>query len=133
MTAAAPARSAPLTGLGNQTRREAASWWTTGRWRRQALVWTTILAGLFVVMYWALPALLPEEAGLPTAELRQTAQQFTELAAIVTAIGVVLLTQGLILDERRNGVQHTIGHDRDPEGRHAKDHRAAGLHRHEDR
>lgn len=104
MSLPATSRATPLAGLGNQTRREAASWWTTGRWRRQASIWTVLLAALFVLMHWALPALLPDEVGLPATSLRQTAQQFTELAAIVTAIGVVLLSQGVILDERRNGV-----------------------------
>jgi len=94
----------PLTGAGNQLRREFASWWGTGRWWRQALVWSGILGALFAVMHWVLPALLPDDAGLPVATIEQTARQFTELTAIVVAIGVVLLTQGLLLDERRNGV-----------------------------
>ncbi len=97
-------RATPLAGLGNQTRREAASWWTTGRWRRQTAIWMVLLAGLFTLMHWVLPAALPDEAGLPATTVNQTAQQFTELVAIVMAIGVVLLTQGVILDERRNGV-----------------------------
>jgi hypothetical protein len=104
MTTVPSGATGPFAGVGNQTRREAASWWTTGRWRRQALVWSAILAGLFAAMHWVFPAVLPAEAGLPEAGLAQTVRQFTEMAAIVTAIGVVLLTQGLILDERRNGV-----------------------------
>jgi ABC-type transport system involved in multi-copper enzyme maturation permease subunit len=76
-----------------------------GRLGRQALGWTGALGGLFVLMHWALPAVLPAEAtGTLAATIEQTAAQFTELAAIVTAVGVVLLTAGLIVDERRNGV-----------------------------
>jgi len=104
MTITSLPASGPLTGFGNQLRREVASWSGSGRWWRRTLVWTGILAGLFALMHWVLPAALPAEAGLPTATIEQTTRQFTELAAIVTAIGVVLMTQGILLDDRRNGV-----------------------------
>ena len=93
-----------LAGLANQTRREAASWWSNGRWYRQALIWAGLLVGLFALMHWVLPAVVPAEAGLPDSTLAQSIGQFTELVAIVTAIGVVLLTQSIVIDERRNGV-----------------------------
>lgn len=100
----APSPAGPLTGAPNQLRRELASWWDTGRWWRQALVWSGILGALFALMHWVLPAVIPADAGLPESTVEQSARQFSELAAIVVAIGVVLLTQGLLLDERRNGV-----------------------------
>jgi ABC-type transport system involved in multi-copper enzyme maturation permease subunit len=93
-------------GLGNQTRREAATWWATGRWWRQGLVWLVVLAGLFALMYWFLPAMLAEVdpgAG-PAADLTETAAQFAELATLVTAVGVIILANGLLLDDQRDGV-----------------------------
>lgn len=94
----------PFAGFGNQLRHEAGTWWRRGRLVRRALAWTVSLAGLFALMHWALPAVLPADAGLPETDIAQSARQFTELAAIVTAIGTVLATQGLLLDERRSGV-----------------------------
>jgi ABC-2 type transport system permease protein len=93
-------------GLGNLARREAAMWWTTGRWRLQALVWTAILGGLLASMLWLLPAVMAAAPGADplTGDAREVALQFPDMAAAVTAVGVVLLVQGAILDERRNGV-----------------------------
>lgn len=103
---ALPARSPWLAGLGNQTRREAAMWWSTGRWRRQALVWTLVLGGLLVAMLWVLPGVF---AGIEGSEAMpedvvQVAAQFAELAAFVSAVGVVILSQGLLLDDQRSGL-----------------------------
>jgi ABC-type transport system involved in multi-copper enzyme maturation permease subunit len=93
-------------GLGNQTRREAATWWSTGRWWRQGLVWLFVLAGLSSVMYWFLPTVLAEVdpgAG-PATDLTENAAQFAELAALVTAVGVIILANGLLLDDQRDGL-----------------------------
>jgi hypothetical protein len=96
----------PLAGLGNLTRREGAAWWATGRWRVHTLVWTAIMGGLLILMLWVLPTLVEgtDAAGTVTGDADEAAVQFPDLAAVVIAIGVVLLTQGLLLDERRNGV-----------------------------
>jgi hypothetical protein len=95
-----------LAGVGNLTGREAAAWWATGRWRLHTLVWTTLMSGLLVLMLWVLPALLGEEeaGGAVSGDAGEAAIQFPDLAAVVMALGVVLLTQGILLDERRNGV-----------------------------
>ena len=45
-----PVRPIGLPGFGNQTRREAARWWSTPRWWRQALVWTLLLGALLAGM-----------------------------------------------------------------------------------
>jgi ABC-2 type transport system permease protein len=108
MSATSPTASGPrrLAGLGNLTGREAAAWWATGRWRLHMTVWTALLAGLLVLMLWVLPALLDEAeaGGAVSGDVGEAAIQFPDLAAVVMAIGVVLLTQGILLDERRNGV-----------------------------
>lgn len=100
-----PRRSRWTAGLGNLTRREAATWWTNGRWRRHALVWSAILAGLLALMLWVLPAVM-EGAGAQAVggDVADTALQLPDLVAVVIAVGTVLLCQGLLLDERRDGV-----------------------------
>lgn len=92
-----------LAGLRNLTGRESSAWWTTRRWWTQTLVWTAILVGILAAMLWVLPN-LTESTGGPAMDPIDTIRQFPELAAVVMAIGVVLNGQGLILDERRNGV-----------------------------
>jgi ABC-type transport system involved in multi-copper enzyme maturation permease subunit len=93
-------------GLANQTRREASMWWGTGRWWRQAGVWTLVLGGLLVVMHWVLPGVIADVEGaeaLPT-DVVETAAQFLELATFVSAVGVVILASGLLLDDQRLGL-----------------------------
>ncbi len=106
MSAAVTRTSSPWTaGLINLAGREAATWWSGGRWRLHSLVWSVILAGLLALMVWVLPAVL-EGAGVQAADgdVTATVVQFPELVAVIVAIGVVLLCHGLLLDERRNGV-----------------------------
>jgi ABC-2 type transport system permease protein len=100
---AAPSRW--TAGLRNLTSREAAIWWASGRWRLHALVWSAILAGLLALMLWVVPAVM-EGAGAEVGGggVSETAVQFPDLVAVIVAVGVVLLGQGLLLDERRNGV-----------------------------
>jgi hypothetical protein len=94
-----------LAGLGNQARREASMWWSTGRWLRQALVWTFLLAGLLTAMLWVLPAVFADIDGAAmTDDAVQVAAQFTELAAFISAVGVVILVQGVLLDDQRSGL-----------------------------
>jgi hypothetical protein len=96
-------RADTFAGGANLLRHELSSWRRTGRWWRQAVAWSAVLGGLFVAVHWVLPAVMPADAGLPPASVVQSARQSTELAAIVLAIGVVFLTEGLILDQRRDG------------------------------
>lgn len=105
MSAAVTRARGHLLGLGNLTRREVDAW--TGRaWYRQALVWSLILGGLLAAMVWLVPALVEGTPGAGEAidDVENAALQFPDLAAAVIAVGVVLLTQGVLLDERRNGV-----------------------------
>jgi hypothetical protein len=95
----------PLVGARNLIRREAATWWSTGRWRVHALAWTLILGGLLAAMLWVFPALMDEmQTATGGSQVRDLVRQFPDLAAVIIAVGVVLLTQGLLLDEQRNGV-----------------------------
>lgn len=91
-------------GLANQTRREASMWWATSRWWRQALVWTAVLGGLLAGMLWVLPAMLEGVEGGAALGPTEAASQFAELAAVVSAVGVVILSQGLLLDDQRSGL-----------------------------
>jgi ABC-type transport system involved in multi-copper enzyme maturation permease subunit len=93
-------------GLANQTRREAATWWSTGRWWRQTLVWSTVLGGTLTGMLWVLPDLIAgiEGADAPPMDTIATAAQFAEMAGFLGAVGVIILCQGLLLDDQRGGL-----------------------------
>jgi hypothetical protein len=97
-------------GLGNQTRREASMWWGTGRWWRQGLLWAALLGGLLVGMLWILPALLAGVEGAQgvSSDTVETGMQFAQMAAIVSAAGVVILAQGILLDDQRLGLTEWI-------------------------
>lgn len=103
-------RTTRWAGLGHQTGRETSLWWRHGRWWRQAIVWGAALGTLLVAMLWILPTLLAREEGqdLPATDVAETAAQFTELAAVITAAGVTILSQGLLIDDRRSGTMEWI-------------------------
>lgn len=92
-----------LAGLSNQTRREAGTWWRTRRWWTQALLWIVLTNGLLAMMLWVIPRLETLEASA-LADVSQTAAQFTGMAAMLASVGVVVLAQGLLIDERRLGL-----------------------------
>lgn len=102
MTALA-SRGGPLTGVANQTRREAGQWWATRRWWTSALAWTVVLNGVLALLLWVVPR-LDGPAELAAFDLTELAVQFAGLAAVLTAAGTVLVTQGLLLDDRRDGL-----------------------------
>lgn len=81
-------------------------WWATGRWWRQGLLWSVVLGGLLAGMLWVLPTLLAgvEDAEATPTDVAEVAVQFTELAAFVSALGVVILAQGVLLDDQRLGL-----------------------------
>jgi ABC-type transport system involved in multi-copper enzyme maturation permease subunit len=93
-------------GFGNQTRRESSTWWATHRWWHQTLVWTAVLGGALAAMFWVLPGLFAgmEGADAPTLDTVETAAQFAELAGFISAVGVIIVCQGVLLDDQRAGL-----------------------------
>jgi len=90
-------------GFANQLTRESATWWATRRWWVQATAWGVLVNALLAVMLWVIPDLeaLSGEARMSVAE---SAAQFTGMAATLASIATVVLSQGLLVDERRSGV-----------------------------
>jgi len=92
-----------LAGFGNQLRRESGTWWSTRRWWMQAVLWTLLLVGLLTVMLWVIPG-LGAMADTPTMTTTEAAAQFAGVAATLAVVGTVVLSQALLIDERRSGV-----------------------------
>jgi len=101
-----------LRGFSNLFRKENRAWWKTRRWWVNALIWTVALGGLVGMMVFMLPPVAVATgdpnvaaAGGPLAfglEMGRTV--FFELGTMALAIGVIVLSQDLIIEEKQNGL-----------------------------
>lgn len=104
MTTHARMRAAATTrwtaGFSNVFARESRRWWATSRWWVQTLLWTAMLNGLLLAFLW-----IADQATAtgPAVGVREVWAQYLPVAALLSTVGVVVLTQGVMLDERRAG------------------------------
>lgn len=99
-----PATGRWTAGFANVFARESRRWWATRRWWVQTLLWTAILNGLLLAFIWI------TELASTTDQMRTTVigveevwPQYVPIAVLLSTVGVVVLTQGVMLDERRSG------------------------------
>lgn len=92
-------------GAGNIFRHESRIWWKSRRWWIQLLLWTGLLNGMLRGFLWI--AAQTSESGIrleePAVGVVDVFPQYLGLAVLLSTIGVVVLTQGIMLDERRQG------------------------------
>jgi ABC-2 type transport system permease protein len=101
-----------LRGFRNLFHKENRSWWGTRRWWINALLWPTILGGLAVIMLFVMPEMIAADeadevaaAGGPIAYGIQIGiSVFFRMGSVALALGVVVLSQDLLLDEQKSGV-----------------------------
>lgn len=101
-----------LRGFANLLRKENRAWWRTRRWWMNALLWSGGLGGLVSAMLFILPSMAEATgdpnvaaAGGPLAfglEMGRTI--FFELGTMALAMGVIVLSQDLILEEKQSGL-----------------------------
>lgn len=101
-----------LRGFANLFHKENRAWWGTRRWWINALLWTGMLGGLVGMALFMLPPVAEAtgdpnvaSAGGPIAfglEMGRTV--FFELGTMALAIGVIVLCQDLIVDEKQSGL-----------------------------
>jgi ABC-2 type transport system permease protein len=98
------------TGFANLFRHELRQWLRVRRLLIHAAIWLTIMNGLVAAMLWA-----PVEAGTPT--MQQGADTpielldpliggvllFITIGGVATGVGVILVMQGVIIDEKKSG------------------------------
>lgn len=95
----------PTAGFGNVFRRESRRWWTTRRWWVQTLLWTAILDGMLLSFLWITRmAETNEQLSATAVGVNEVWPQFVPIAVVLSTVGVVVLSQGVVLDERRSGV-----------------------------
>lgn len=97
-------RAGALLGFRQLFDKELKAWWGTRRWLVQGLLWTLSLNGLLFAVLFLLPPLMAaqgEDFGDP---LVVGGQMFFALGMMAVSVGVVILTQGAVIDERESGV-----------------------------
>ena len=96
----APRTARWTAGFDNVFARESRRWWTTPRWWAQTLLWTAMLNGLLLTFLW-----IADQAAAtgPAVGVREVWAQYLPIAVLLSTVGVVVLTQGVMLDERRAG------------------------------
>ena len=97
-------------GFGNLLRKENQEWWGTRTWWVQAIVWTLILNGILAILLWGPvstpPDMTPEQAAALSAArdtIAEGLQVFIIMAGMAVPVGVAIIGQGLILDEKKSG------------------------------
>lgn len=97
-------------GFGNLLRKENGEWWGTRTWWVQAIIWALILNGILAILLWGpteTPAdMTPEQAAALEAArdtIAEGLQVFMIMAGMAIPVGVTIIGQGSILDEKLSG------------------------------
>jgi ABC-2 type transport system permease protein len=89
-----------LAGFGNMLSKELGEWFHTRRWLWQLLIWLIIINGLIAFMLWVAPMIAGE--GAPPPEVTGLFYFFSTVAMTGT-IGVIILAQDEIIQEKQSG------------------------------
>jgi len=98
-------------GLKNLISRENRKWWKTSRWWMQSLIWMLITNGVILLLLFLLPFITATFEGVNPEDLEDIPDGITaffSLAAISMPIGVVILLQGSIIDEKALGTAEWV-------------------------
>lgn len=104
-----------LRGFSNLFRKEHQAWWGTRRWWMNGLAWILILGGLVANMLFvptltslASPDEINAAGGAQAYAIQMGLSVFFEFGVQVVAIGAIILTQDILIDERNSGVTEWI-------------------------
>ena len=98
-------------GLKNLLSRENSKWWRTSRWWVQSLLWMVITNGVLLLLLFLLPFISATFEGVNPEDLEDIPDGITaffSLATISMPIGVVILLQGSIIDEKTLGTAEWV-------------------------
>jgi len=91
-----------FSGLGNKIREENGRWWHTRRWLVQTGLWLLIINGISMTAYFQLRG---DPATYSWAEMVGI---FTGLMGWMVAFGVIILTQGDVVEEKQLGTAEWV-------------------------
>jgi ABC-2 type transport system permease protein len=92
-------------GFANLLRKENGLWWGTRKWWTQTLIWLLISNGLIALILWIIPA-LDSTSSIPPAS--ETINVFLMTHGAFATIGVMILVQSAIVEEKRSGTAEWI-------------------------
>ena len=92
-----------LQGYRNLVRKENYFWWRTKRWWVQTLTWLVFTAGLLAMFIWVVPEQTEGTDQTPLPPEVKCLMFFIRIMGLAPAIGVILLAQDTILNERLSG------------------------------
>ena len=91
-------------GFANLLRKENSLWWGTRKWWVQTLVWLFISNGIIAFMLWVIPSFDPSaDTNLNGSGVSELIKVFLQLEIFFTSFGVMVLSQGLIVNEKKFG------------------------------
>lgn len=100
-----------LRGFANLLRKENRAWWGTRRWWINALLWPVIICGLLANMLFvptianlATEADIARAGGLTAHIVLMGLSVFFEFGITALAIGTIVLSQDLIINEKQSGI-----------------------------
>ncbi len=93
-----------LSGLPNMLRKENGRWWNTRRWLIQSVVWVLLLNGLHMMVLW----LSGQESSIPMRNSYESLSIFFTLMGAMTPFGVMILSQGAIIEEKKSGTAEWV-------------------------
>lgn len=91
-------------GLLNLLRKENRTWWGTRKWWVQALIWIFITNGVIAFILWGIP-LIDHSAQITVngSGAYELIKVFLQMEAFFALFGVMVLAQGLIVNEKKLG------------------------------
>jgi ABC-2 type transport system permease protein len=92
-----------MRGFSNLLQKEFSAWWGTRRWLVQGALWSGGLNGLLFVALFLLPPMLRAQGEAVEAPMVMGGQIFFALGMMAISVGVVILMQGAVLDEKSSG------------------------------
>jgi ABC-type transport system involved in multi-copper enzyme maturation permease subunit len=93
-----------LSGLPNMLRKENGNWWNTRLWLIQIVVWTLLLNGLHLMVLY----LSGQDSSFPMRDSFASLTIFFALMGGMTPFGVMILTQGAIIEEKKSGTAEWV-------------------------
>jgi ABC-2 type transport system permease protein len=92
-----------LGGFGNMLGKELGDWFGTRRWLVQTIAWLVIINGLMAFIMFIVPLIDPSEQLGPAEQAAQGLGLYFAFSALLGGIGMVILTQDEIIQEKQIG------------------------------
>lgn len=92
-----------LGGFNNLLSKELGDWFSTSRWILQSVIWLLIINGLMGFILFIVPTLAPSEQVSVEEKFSLGLSLYFNLAILFGSIGMIILTQDEIIQEKQTG------------------------------